>query len=90
MPHRSAVASGAGYSEAAGSVTAKRRRADADSAMADAFAREITLALAEPEAAAPLPIDWDAYVRGGKDYGTKPLSLPRKKSGTTAAARARA
>ncbi|KAI0769345.1 hypothetical protein BD413DRAFT_493462 [Trametes elegans] len=44
--------------------------------MADAFAREITLALAEPERATPLPLDWRAgpYVAPGSDYGVRPLA----------------
>ncbi|KAI0745509.1 hypothetical protein C8Q76DRAFT_703882 [Earliella scabrosa] len=42
--------------------------------MADTFARQIAVALAEPEAVTPLPIDWDRFVAGGKDFGTKPLA----------------
>ncbi|KAI0743766.1 hypothetical protein C8Q80DRAFT_1325635 [Daedaleopsis nitida] len=63
----------------------KRRREERERAAqeryygkADAFARQITLALAEPERAAPLSVDWDTFVTGGVEYRTKPLAVTRK------------
>ncbi|KAI0829699.1 hypothetical protein BC628DRAFT_1059254 [Trametes gibbosa] len=46
--------------------------------MSDAFAQEITIALAEPERALPLPLDWRIGSGGagagqGYDYGVRPL-----------------
>ncbi|KAI0779866.1 hypothetical protein C8Q74DRAFT_721128 [Fomes fomentarius] len=44
---------------------------------ADTFAHQIALALAEPERATPLPIDWDMFMSGGN--GTKPLVTRKHK-----------
>lgn len=44
---------------------------------ADTFAHQIALALAEPERATPVPIDWDRYMSGGN--GTKPLVTRKHK-----------
>ncbi|KAI0330158.1 hypothetical protein GY45DRAFT_1434886 [Cubamyces sp. BRFM 1775] len=48
--------------------------------MSDAFTQEITLALAEPERAHPLPLDWKAYVATGPECGPVVRPLVTKKS----------
>ncbi|RDX44855.1 hypothetical protein OH76DRAFT_1035119 [Lentinus brumalis] len=47
--------------------------------MGDSVSWEIVRALAEPEVVVPLPIDWSQFVANGKDYGTKPLELRKRK-----------
>ncbi|KAH9855173.1 hypothetical protein C2E23DRAFT_951630 [Lenzites betulinus] len=60
--------------------------------MADAFSQEITIALAEPERAHPLPLDWRVAQGGagpGYDYGVRPLVTKKSRQMQVAGAAAR-